>query len=197
MKINFSKLQTGDTFFTRSFAPIGLSIQAITGFQKPTHVGKILVEDGKVYAVEMLADFDFDDNDLIKRPLAHYLSPWRFWVSIISIKRAKPYENKFVRDAAAREMNKQVAKKNKYDFKEIFAFIRRIFSKDAKDECKDLICSRFVYNIDKSVGVRFGDLKETFDKLVSPADLYDCVAYYDIPWELKHDKKNRFINSIS
>jgi hypothetical protein len=207
MKLNLKEIEVGDVFFTRSFAPVGIFIQLFTGFGNPTHVGKIIRDkEGVFKTIEMIADFKkyttkkiekdgvtktvkIRDTDLISRPLTYYTKWWRFWVKIIAIKRAPEFifvENKL---KFAELAEKYLSSINDYDLYELLTFVFNV-----KDKSKKMICSRFVYEIDKICNVDFKDKDFVFSQRVSPADLYKCKSYYLVKnWRKKSGKqKNRF-----
>ena len=194
MKINFSKLRTGDTFFVRSYTPIGFVIQVATGWGKPTHCGKILRENGRMYVVEMIGDLNLHDNDFIIRPINYYLKSWRFWTSIISIKRSEVYDDISMREVFIRWVNEMKIKDNPYDNKELLAFR----TKEKIDKSPDLICSRLVYEVDKLCGVDFGKDEKKFEEhLVSPVDLWESSAYFEVEnWRRPKDERNRFRHGL-
>lgn len=196
MKINYNLLKTGDTFFTQSCSPIGLMIRCFTGWNLPTHVGKILIsDDGIPLAVEMIGDFK-KDNDLIVRPLSYYTKKRNWFVKIVGIKRSDVYNDVLKQKLFKEEIKKYRERRQDYDWKEILAFAANLFKdffgnlfKKSKDTNKDkLICSRLVYEIDKKCGVKFDEEKQ-FDKLVSPADLFKTNAYTIVDFWRKGDAK--------
>jgi len=193
MSINFSKLKTGDTFFVRSYTPFGLAIQCKTGWGKPTHCGKIIMVNYTPYVVEMIGDLIPFDNDMLVRPLSYYTKRWRFWTSIISIKRNDVYIDAHVQAALVRWVNEQRPKTHYYDYDEALSHV----FKWKKDKSPKLICSRLVYDVDVMCGVNFGDDTERFLKKVSPVDLWLSPAYYEVAnWKREKDEKNRFRNSV-
>lgn len=187
LKLEEDYIQNGDTFFTRSCSPLGLIIQFATGLGKPTHVGKIMRgQKGRLFVVEMLMNFK-KDGDLKCRPLSFYRKKSRFWRKLIAIKRAPEFIFPDTRTKFLAELKKYTAKEPSYDFSEL------IF-KD-KDKNK-LICSRFVYEIDKACGVDFKAYTEHFEQRVTPADLFDCDVYYKVECVLADYCQRNNINLV-
>lgn len=194
MKINFNRLRTGDTFFVKSYTPFGLIVQTVTGWDKPTHCGKIIKLSYMPYVVEMIGDLNPFNNDMHIRPITYYTRYWRFWTSVVSIKRSHVYDDDNAQSALIRWTNEQSTIKHKYDYKEA---ISHAF-KNGQDSSPNLICSRLVYDADEMLGVDFGEDSPRFVKKVSPVDLWESPAYFEVPdWKKKKDEKNRFRNILS
>ncbi|MFX0132180.1 MAG: hypothetical protein ACFFDN_00910 [Candidatus Hodarchaeota archaeon] len=182
MKLNVANIRSGDVFFIRSFSPIGLLIQFVTGIFKPTHTGIILKDHRKqgLYVIEMVADFTRPKkNALLCRPINIYFSRWKFWQKLISIKRAPEGILSSFKEKFTYAIADYLKKKQEYDYQEGISFIT-----DKKDDSPKLICSRFVYELHKKCGVDFKLYQRSFDILVSPADLYNCKIYNEVDWKL-------------